>query len=146
MPEYEYNPYSETPLPTKANNFVAINVKDLSSRGSYPPSSKLYCPSCNCSLILLDAKEEEWFCNRCHRSYYPRKEKVKQASKFDTPGPPTDKDGNITPRKGPPVAMIDDSAATTMPKKSVFPRSLEMLKRTGVNITDFHSTVEDEEC
>jgi hypothetical protein len=32
--------------------------------------------------------------------------------------------------------MVDDSASTIItPKKSVFPRSLETLKRTGVNIT-----------
>jgi hypothetical protein len=43
------------------------------------------------------------------------------------------------------VSMIDDAAATNVkPKKSVFPRSFEMLKRPGINITDFSSTVDNE--
>ena len=129
-------------LPPDNKDFVAISIND-SSR-SYPPSAKLCCNLCNCNLVLIDPQAEEWFCSRCHVSYFPSKgEKVKRASKFETPGPPTDKDGNITPRKGPLVSMVDDSL-TTMPKKSVFPRSLEALKRTGVNITDFQSTVDDE--
>lgn len=42
-------------------------------------------------------------------------------------------------------AMIDDSAATyARPTKSTFPKSLEHLKRPGVNITDFNSTVDNE--
>jgi hypothetical protein len=43
------------------------------------------------------------------------------------------------------VSMIDDTPATNVrTKKTVFPRSLEMLKRPGVNITDFSSTVDNE--
>jgi hypothetical protein len=136
---------SSLPNNNSNNDFVAINIKDSSRSRSYPPSSKLFCNLCNCSLVLIDPKAEEWLCSRCHISYYPSKgEKVKRASKFDTPGPPVDKDGNNTPRKGPVVSMVDDSAATTIPKKGSFPRSLEALKRTGVNITSFNSTVDDE--
>jgi hypothetical protein len=41
--------------------------------------------------------------------------------------------------------MIDDTSVTnTKPKKSVFPRSLEMLKRPSVNIADFSSSVDNE--
>jgi hypothetical protein len=41
--------------------------------------------------------------------------------------------------------MVDDSSSTNAkPRKSVFPRSLEGLKRTGVNITGFNSTVDNE--
>jgi hypothetical protein len=43
------------------------------------------------------------------------------------------------------VSMIDDTLAINVrPKKTVFPRSLETLKRTGVNITSFRSSVDNE--
>jgi hypothetical protein len=131
----EYNPYANT-----NKDFVAINIKD----NSYTPSSQFYCNLCSCNLIILDAEKEEWFCNRCHVSYFPNKgQKVKRPSRFETPGPETDKHGNITGDKMPLVSMVDHDA-NLRPKKSVFPRSLESLKRTGVTITDFHSTVDNE--
>ena len=88
------------------------------------------------NLILLDAQNEEWYCNRFAISYFPnRGEKVKRANKFSTPGQETDKHGNITGEKWPIVSMIDDSSTTNIsPKKPIFPRSLETLKRPGVNI------------
>jgi hypothetical protein len=93
----------------------------------------------------LDAEKEEWFCTRCNVSYFPNKgEKVKRANKFETPGPLTDAHGNITGDKTPLVSMIDDSATNAKPRKSVFPCSFEGLKRTGVNITGFNSTVDNE--
>jgi hypothetical protein len=52
--------------------------------------------------------------------------------------PPVDK-------KKPIVSIIDDTKATAArPRQSVFPRSLESLKRPGVNITDFNSTVDND--
>ena len=52
--------------------------------------------------------------------------------------PPVDK-------KKPIVSIIDDTKATAArPRRSVFPRSLESLKRPGVNITDFNSTVDND--
>jgi hypothetical protein len=57
----------------------------------------------------------------------------------------TDDHGNIIGDKRPLVAMVDNSDATNIrPKKSVIPRSFEMLKRPGVNITSFSSSVDDE--
>jgi len=101
---FEYNPYSKT-----NNYYVAISINDTSV--SYLPSSKLFCSLCNCNLILLDQQTEEWFCNRCHVSYYPNKgEKVKRANKFETPGPETDKHGNIIGEKTPLVASVNDDA------------------------------------
>jgi hypothetical protein len=65
-------------------------------------------------------------------SYFPNKgEKVKRANKFETPGPLTDRHGNITGEKTPLVSMVED-VPTTQPRKSIFPRSLESLKRPGV--------------
>ena len=122
---------------------VVINLKDSSV--SYPPSSKLFCNRCSCNLVLLDPAKEEWYCNRCSVSYFPnRGEKVKRANKFNTPGPETDKHGNITGDRMPLVTMVDDTTANVRPKKSVFPKSLESLKRPAVTITDFSSTVENE--
>ena len=129
-------------LPKK--DYVAIKINDSSI--SYPPNSKLFCNLCSCNLVLADLQKEEWFCTRCNVSYFPNKgEKVKRANKFSTPGPLTDDHGNIIGDKRPIVAMVDNSSATYLkPKKSVFPRSLEMLKRGGVNITSFSSTVDGE--
>lgn len=116
-------------------DFVAINIKDTSR--SYPPNSKLFCRFCSCHLVLLDAHKEEWYCNHCGISQFPNKgDKVRRANKFETPGD----SGN-----GPIVSMVDDTAATyKKPRRSAFPRSLEHLKRTGVTITDFSSTVDNE--
>jgi hypothetical protein len=121
------------PPPNNSKDFVAISIN---SDVSYPPSSKLYCNLCSCNLTLLDAQKEEWFCTRCNVSYFPNKgEKVKRANKFETPH----KEDRVL------VSMVDDSSSTNAkPRKSVFPRSLEGLKRTGVNITGFNSTVDNE--
>jgi hypothetical protein len=120
-------------LPNSHKDFVAISINDSSV--SYPPNSKLYCNLCSCSLILLDAEKEEWFCTRCNVSYFPNKgDKVKRANKFETPGD----EPNII------VSMVNDSTMLR-PKKPSLPRSLESLKRPGVKITEFHSTVDGEE-
>jgi hypothetical protein len=117
-------------------DYTAISIKDSSI--SYPPSSKLFCNVCNCKLVLFDLQREEWYCNRCNISYFPaRGEKLKQPNKFETPGPNIDIHGNIAGDKRPIVSMIDN---TPSPKKPVFPRSIETLKRTGVNITSFSSS------
>jgi hypothetical protein len=114
---------------------VAINLKDSSA--SYPPSSKLFCNRCSRNLVLLDATKEEWYCNACGIIYFPnRGDGVRKANKFSTPADNRD--------KIPPFAMVDDSNANVRPKKSIFPKSLEMLKRPGVNITDFSSSVDNE--
>jgi hypothetical protein len=125
--------------PNNNKDFVAISIND----SSYPPNAKLFCNLCSCSLILIDPQTEEWFCNRCHVSYYPNKgEKVKRANKFETPGPATDAHGNIIGEKTPLVAMVDDTPSTN---KSRLPPSIKALKeRPGVNITDFQSTVDGE--
>jgi hypothetical protein len=54
----------------------------------------------------------------------------------------TDIHGNITGDKTPIVSMVDDTPSTN---KSRLPPSIKALKeRLGVNITDFHSTVDGE--
>jgi hypothetical protein len=60
-------------------------------------------------------------------------EKVKRANKFETPGDEL----NII------VSMVNDGPSLR-PRKPSFPRSLECLKRPGVTITDFNSTVDNE--
>jgi hypothetical protein len=133
-------------LPNTKKDYTAISIKDKNSSISYPPSSKLFCNLCNYKLILFDVQKEEWFCTRCNVSYFPNKgEIVKRANKFETPGPLTDKYGNITGEKRPIVSMVDNSDVTKLsPKKSIFPRSFETLKRPGVNILSFSSSVDNE--
>jgi hypothetical protein len=117
-------------LPNNNKDFVAISLNDSSV--SYPPSSKLYCNLCSCNLTLLDAQKEEWFCTRCNISYFPNKgEKVKRANKFETPGPLTDKHGNITGEKTPLVSIIDDNPK---PKDSI-PKHFREMERHGLRIT-----------
>ena len=131
-------------LPNTKKDYSAISIKDTNFSVSYPPSSKLFCNLCNCKLILFDIQMEEWYCNRCNISYFPNKgERVKRPNKFETPGPETDIHGNIMGEKRPIVSMVKDTPNLS-PKKSVFPRSFEMLKRPGVNITGFSSTVDNE--
>jgi hypothetical protein len=60
-----------------------------------------------------------------------------------THGPTTDAHGNITGDKRPIVSMIDNTPNLS-PKKSIFPRSFETLKRSGVSITSFSSPVDNE--
>jgi hypothetical protein len=100
----------------------------------------------NCNLILLDPKNEEWYCNHCHVSYFPNKgEKVKRPNKFETPGPETDSKGNIIGYKVPIVSMVNDDNKSTEPS-SVYtgpklPPSFENLaKCPGVKILDYHTT------
>jgi hypothetical protein len=131
-------------LPNTKKDYTAISIKDKNLGVSYPPSSKLFCNLCNCKLILFDVQKEEWFCTRCNVSYFPNKgEIVKRANKFETPGPTIDAHGNITGEKAPIVSMINNTPNLS-PKKSIFPRSFEMLKRPGVNITSFSSSVDNE--
>ena len=131
-------------LPNTKKDYTAISIKDKNSSISYPPSSKLFCNLCNCKLILFDVQKEEWYCNRCNVSYFPNKgEKVKRANKFSTPGPLTDIHENITGEKRPILSIIDNTPNLS-PKKSIFPRSFETLKRTGVNIISFSSSVDNE--
>jgi hypothetical protein len=49
---------------------------------------------------LLGPEKEEWFCSRCHVSYFPNKgKKVKRANKFETPS----REDNFL------VSIVDDS-------------------------------------
>ena len=115
-------------------DFIAISI---SSDASYPPNSKLFCNLFSCNLTLLDAENEEWFCNRCHVSYYPNNgEKVKRASKFEKPGPLTDARGNITGDKMPLVSILqDDKELSSTYGKEKLPKSFEEMQRHGVKIT-----------
>jgi hypothetical protein len=127
-------------LPNK--DFVAISINDSST--SYPPSAKLYCNLCNCNLVLLDPKTEEWYCNRCNISYYPNKgERVKRANKIKTPGPETDVHGNIIGEKIPLVAMIkEDRDLSSTYGKPRLPKYFEEMQRHGLKITSYTTTEE----
>lgn len=108
---------------------VGIIIKDSSnSNGPY------YCNLDNIRLAIQNKETGEWVCPRCSTSYFPNLgEKVKRANKFETPSGPTQ----------PIVAMVNDNNNTepsTVYKQPKLPRSFEMLKRTGVKITDYHTS------
>jgi hypothetical protein len=127
---------STTPKPN--NDFIAISISDLGEPKKY------FCNLCNRSLVRMGKKTGEYLCTNCNISYFPNQgEKLKSQSKFDLPGPKIDSKGQILGDKMPLISMIEDSP-NLRPGKSVFPRSLESLKRTGVTITDYHSTVDNE--
>jgi hypothetical protein len=133
---------SSLPSTTKDKDYVAISLKDSSV--SYPPTAKLFCNLCSCNLILLDAEKEEWYCNRCCVSYFPnRGEKVKRGNKFSTPGPETDKHGNITGEKGPIVSIVEDNPklSSTYGKQKL-PKLFEEMQRHGMKITSYTTTEE----
>ena len=122
-------------------DFVAIIP---TNSNSYTPNTRFFCSLCNRKLSPLNNDKEEFVCTHCNISYYPKKgEKVKRANKFATPGPLTDAHGNITGDKTMIVSMVEESSMIR-PKKAVFPRSLESLKRPGVNINSLSSTVDNE--
>jgi hypothetical protein len=123
-------------------DYVAINTNNSSF--SYPPNAKLFCNTCSCNLVLLDAEKEEWYCNRCSISYFPnRGEKVKRANKFSTPGPETDRHGNIIGDKMPLVSMIEDNPKLSSTyEKQKLPKSFEEMQRHGLKITSY-TTSED---
>ncbi|CAN5378233.1 hypothetical protein BH18THE2_BH18THE2_25230 [soil metagenome] len=125
---------------TKDNGFVAISINDSSV--SYPPNAKLFCNLCNCNLSLLDAEKEEWICTRCNVSYFPNKgEKVKRANRFQTPGPETDKHGNIVGEKMPLVSIVQDNKELSSAYgKEKLPKSFEEMQRHGVKITSYTTT------
>jgi hypothetical protein len=124
-------------MSSQPNNseFIAISTKS-----SYPPTAKLFCNRCGCNLVIMDPRNEDWFCNRCGISYYPNKQPVKRPNKFETPKG-SDPDNR---NKVPLVSFVDDEPQLST-RTSTLPPSLKALKeRTGVNITSFHSTVDDE--
>jgi hypothetical protein len=128
------------PYSNNKKNYVAINLKDSSV--SCPPTSKLFCNNCRCNLILLDAQKEEWYCNRCSISYYPKNgEKVRRANKFDTPGPKTDAHGNIMGSEAPLFAMVDDDPklSSTYGKQKL-PRLFKEMQKHGLRITSYSTT------
>ena len=92
----------------------------------------------------MDPQKEEWYCNRCSISYYLNNgEKVNRANKFSTPGPETDKHGNIIGDKMPIVSMVDDKPrlSSTYGKQKL-PKSFEEMQRHGVKITSYTTTEE----
>jgi hypothetical protein len=122
--------------PKPNNDFIAINISDSGEPKKY------FCNMCNRSLSRMDGKGSEYFCTNCNVSYFPNQgEKLKSQNKFDLPGPEIDAKGRIRGEKMPLIAMVDNDPK---PKESGLPPSFEMLKKSGVKITSFHSTVDNE--
>jgi hypothetical protein len=106
---------------------VGIIIKDT-------PAGPYYCNLDNIRLALQNKETGEWICPRCSTSYFPNLgEKVKRASKFETPNGPSQ----------PIVAMVNDTTTaepSTVYKQPKLPRSFEMLRRTGVKIIDYQTS------
>jgi len=117
-------------MKVKNNDFTSIIPKDIRTG-----SKKYYCSLCNCNLSLLNGNSDEFWCNRCNVSYFPDKEKVKRANRFETPHGPSQ----------PIVSMVDDtkrelSSSYKTPKLSPYFR--ELIRRPGVNLIDYQTTEE----
>jgi hypothetical protein len=111
----------------KGKDFVSIIIRD-------PPKGPYYCNLDNIMLHLQNKETGEYICPRCSTSYFPNLgEKVKRASKFETPNGPSQ----------PIVAMVNDTTTaepSTVYKQPKLPRSFEMLRRTGVKIIDYQTS------
>jgi hypothetical protein len=117
------------------NDFVAISQKTPTS-----PAAKIFCNRCGCNLVLIDVKADEWFCNRCGINYYLNKQVVKRPNKFETP-----KGSDPDNRSKVPLVSLVNNEPQLSPRTSTLPPSIKALReRSGVNITSFHSTVDDE--
>jgi hypothetical protein len=111
----------------KGKDSVSIIIKD-------PPKGPYYCNLDNFKLHLQNKDTGEYICPRCGTTYFPiLGEKVKRASKFEVPG------GRD---KTPLLSLVNDSSTepSTVYKQPKLPRSFEMLKRTGVKITDYQTS------
>jgi hypothetical protein len=108
---------------------VGIIIKD-SSNGPY------YCNLDNFKLHLQNKEIGEWICPRCSTSYFPNLgEKVKKGNKFSTP---------YGRDKLPLVAMVNDGinteASSVYHNPKMAPFFQNMLKRTGVSITNYQTS------
>jgi hypothetical protein len=112
----------------KGKDSTSIIIKD-------PPKGPYYCNLDNIRLHLQNKETGEYICPRCSTSYFPnRGEKVKRGNKFEVP------EGRD---KMPLLSLVDDNSSTepsTVYKQPKLPRSFEMLKRTGVEITDYQTS------
>ena len=87
-------------------DFVAIN---LGNNNFYSPNTRFFCSLCNRNLTPMNNDKDEFVCTHCNISYYPKREKVKRANKFSTPGPITNDRGDIIGDRTPIVSMINDN-------------------------------------
>ena len=70
-----------------------------------------------------------------------QKREGKRANRFATPGPKTDKHGNITGEKMPLVSIVnDDKELSSAYGKEKLPKSFEEMQRHGVKITSYTTT------
>ena len=125
---------------SKDNGFVAINISNNDT--SYPPNAKLFCNPCSCNLTLLDPQKEEWWCSRCHVSYYPnRGEKVSGLTVSQRRDRRQTNTVTSQARKclWCQSSMMTKSCLQLMEKKS-FPKSFEEMQRHGVKITSYTTT------
>ena len=112
---------------TNDKDSTSIIIKDI-------PTGPYYCNLDNIKLHFQNKETGEYICPRCSTSYFPNLgEKVKRANKFETPTGPIQ----------PILSLVNDTTAaepSTVYKQPKLPRSFEMLKRTGIKITDYQAS------
>jgi hypothetical protein len=118
---------------TSNKDSVSIIIKD-------PPKGPYYCNLDYFKLHLQNKDTGEYISPRCGTTYFPNLgEKIKRASKFETPGGPTDAHGNIIGEKGPLLSLVNDDSweLSSVYGQQKLPASFEMLKKHGLKITSW---------
>lgn len=100
------------------------NTKSNNDKAQY------VCSYCQCNLAKIN--EDEWYCNRCSISQYPKVEDVRSKSRITTPIGP-----NLEPCLSYAPDLNESSFAYKTPE---IKGGLAELKRRGLKITNFTET------
>jgi hypothetical protein len=120
------------------NDSIILNLSN-SSDGN---NKKYYCSYCNTRLTRLTREDMigGYHCTKCTITFWPKQTPVKQANKFDLPGPNTDSSGNIVGDKTIPITTIDDpnkELSSTSYSSQKLPAAYEAMKRAGYKWVSF---------
>jgi hypothetical protein len=108
-------------------------ILDISRKST---SNKYFCSHCNTRLTPLTQEDMKggYHCSRCTITFWPQQTPVKQASKFDLPGPDTNDHGDIIGDKTIPMVTIYDpnkELSSTSYNSQKLPPSFEALQKAG---------------
>jgi hypothetical protein len=111
-------------------------ILDLSKARSKGNSNRYYCSYCNTHLTALTREDMigAYFCTKDNIIYWPNQQPVKKSNRFETPGPDTDKHGNVVGDKTIPITTVDDpnkGMSSTSYSSQKLPPAYEALKRAG---------------
>jgi hypothetical protein len=117
-------------------------IIDLSRARSKGNSNRYYCSYCNTRLTPLTREDMigGYHCTKCTFTYWPNQEPVKMSNRFETPGPDTDKHGNVVGDKTIPIAVLEDirhEVHSTTYKQQKLPAAYEALRKSGYTFTSY---------